>query len=109
MKEIKAIIRPERLADVLRALHELPQLPGVTVSHVRGFGRRVPADADGEVFAAVDMTKVEIVVPAAIANEIVGTIERAAHTGRAGDGKIFTSTVDGAVHVRSGQRQLETL
>lgn len=109
MTEIKAIIRPERLSDVLRALHELPRLPGVTVSHVRGFGRRVPPDIDGEVFAAVDMTKLELVVPTAIADEIVGAIERAAHTGRAGDGKIFTSVVDSAVHVRSGQRDLGAL
>lgn len=109
MKEIKAIIRPERLTEVLQALHKLPQLPGVTVSHVRGFGRRVPADADGEVFAAVDMTKLEIVVPEPIADEIVTTIERAAHTGRPGDGKIFTSVVDAAVHVRSGERNLGAL
>ena len=104
MKEIKAIVRPERLSDVLQALHGIPRLPGVTVSHVRGFGRRVPADPDGEAFAAVDMTKLEIVVPAALASDVVSTIERAAHTGRAGDGKIFTIAVDGAVRVRSGER-----
>jgi nitrogen regulatory protein PII len=44
MREIKAIIRPERLSDVLRALHTVPNLPGVTVSTVRGFGRRHPHD-----------------------------------------------------------------
>ena len=109
MKEIKAIIRPERLSTVLQALHDMPRLPGVTVSHVRGFGRRVPADPEGEAFAAVDMTKLEIVVPAELASDIVRAIERAAHTGRAGDGKIFTVSVDEAVRVRSGERDLGAL
>jgi len=109
MKEIKAIIRPERLAGVLQALHQMPGLPGVTVSHVRGFGHRVPAEPDGETFAAVDMTKLEIVVPAERATEVVNTIERAAHTGRVGDGKIFTVAVGGAVRVRSGERDVRAL
>lgn len=39
----------------------MPRLPGVTVSHVRGFGRRVPADPDGEAFDAVDMAKLEVI------------------------------------------------
>lgn len=92
MKEVKAIIRPERLSDVLQALHDIPRLPGVTVSHVRGFGRRLPADPEGESFAATDMTKLEIVVPEDLLDEVVGTIERAAHTVRFGDGKIFTAS-----------------
>jgi nitrogen regulatory protein P-II 1 len=109
MKEIKAIIRPERLSDVLRALHRMPRLPGVTVSHVRGFGRQVPADPEGDAFAAVDMTKLEIVVPTELATGVVSVIERAAHTGRAGDGKIFIASVDSAVRVRSGERDLTAL
>lgn len=109
MKEIKAIIRPERLSVVLQALHAMPRLPGVTVSHVRGFGRRLPADPDGEAFDAVDMAKLEIVVPAALANDVVSAIERAAHTGRFGDGKIFTVAVEGAVRVRSGERNVGAL
>jgi nitrogen regulatory protein P-II 1 len=109
MKEIKAIIRPERVLGVLQALHAMPRLPGVTVSQVRGFGRRMPPDPDGEAFCAVDMTKVEIVVPAELADEVVSAIERAAHTGRYGDGKIFTVAVDGAVRVRSGERDVSAL
>src|SRR5215210_1283422 len=104
MKEIKAIIRPEQLSAVLRSLHDMPRLPGVTVSHVRGFGRRVPAHPDGECFDAVKMVKLEIVVAADVANAVVSTIEQAAHTGRVGDGKIFIIPVEGAVRVRSGER-----
>lgn len=109
IKEIKAIIRPERLSAVLQALHQMPRLPGVTVSHVRGFGRRVPADPDGEAFDAVDMAKLEIVIATELVNDVVHTIERAAHTGRAGDGKIFMVPVEGAVRVRSGERDVLAL
>jgi nitrogen regulatory protein P-II 1 len=104
MKEIKAIIRTEQLSAVLRSLHDMPRLPGVTVSQVRGFGRRVPAHPDGDCFDAVDMAKLEIVVAADLANDVVSAIERAAHTGRVGDGKIFIISVEGAVRVRSGER-----
>ena len=104
MREIKAIIRPERLTDVLHALHDIPKLPGVTVSYVRGFGKQSPAADEAGAFASVDMAKVEVVVPTEIAMTVVDTIERAAHTGRLGDGKIFMMPVEHAVKVRSGER-----
>lgn len=50
------------------------------------------------------MVKLEIVVPAALALDVVSAIERAAHTGRVGDGKIFVIPVEHAVKVRSGER-----
>ena len=104
MKEIKAIIRPDRLSVVLHALHAMPGLPGVTISTVRGSGRRHPPEGTEHVFDDVEMTKLEIVVPAAMAADVVGAIERAAHTGRVGDGKIFVIPVEHAVKVRSGER-----
>ncbi len=103
MKEIKAIIRPDRLSVVLRALHAMPDLPGVTISTVRGAGRRFPSD-DKDAFEEVEMVKLEIVVPAALVLQVVSAIERAAHTGRVGDGKIFVIPVEHAVRVRSGER-----
>lgn len=104
MKEIKAIIRPDRLSVVLRALHAMPDLPGVTISTVRGSGRRVPANGVEDAFEDVEMVKLEVVVPAALALDIVSAIEQAAHTGRVGDGKIFVIPVEHAVKVRSGER-----
>ena len=104
MKEIKAIIRPDRLSVVLRALHAMPDLPGVTISTVRGAGRRYPSDDVEDAFEEVEMVKLEIVVPAALALDVVSAIERAAHTGRLGDGKIFVIPVEHAVKVRSGER-----
>lgn len=104
MKEIKAIIRQDRLSVVLQALHAMPGLPGVTISTVRGSGRRHPPEGTENVFDDVEMTKLEIVVPAAMAADVVGAIERSAHTGRVGDGKIFVIPVEHAVKVRSGER-----
>ena len=109
MREIKAIIRPDRLDVVLHALHAMPNLPGVTISTVRGLGRSHPPEATDRAFDAVDMTKLEIVVPAAIAQDVVRTIERAAHTGRVGDGKIFMMPVEHAVKIRSGEQDVSAL
>lgn len=108
MREIKAIIRPERLAEVVRVLHAMPELPGVTISTVRGFGRRYPIDTE-QPFDEVEMTKLEIVVPAAVAPAVVAVIERAAHTGRVGDGKIFVIPVEHAVKIRSAERDASAL
>lgn len=109
MREIKAIIRPDRLSVVLHALHAMCDLPGVTVSTVRGFGRRYPPEGAGQAFDEVEMTKLELVVPAVIADEVVRAIERAAHTGRVGDGKIFIISVEHAVKIRSGERDVSAL
>jgi len=109
MNEIKAIIKPDRLSDVLRALHTVPGLPGVTVSIVRGFGRRHPHDDTMPAFDEVEMTKLEIVVPAAVAQDVVQIIERTAHTGQRGDGKIFVLPVEHAVKIRSGERDVSAL
>ena len=55
------------------------------------------------------MTKVEIVVPAAVAQDVVQIIERTAHTGQRGDGKIFVLPVEHAVRIRSGERDARAL
>ena len=109
MREIKAIIRPDRLSVVLHALHGMRDLPGVTISTVRGFGRRYPPAGGEQDFDEVEMTKIEIVVPATIAQEVVRAIEQAAHTGRVGDGKIFMLPVELAVKIRSGEQDVSAL
>ena len=103
IQEIKAIIRPERLPQVLHALHTVPDLPGVTISTVRGFGRRYPLGPE-TAFDEVEMMKLEIVVPTALAQDVVHLIERSAHTGRVGDGKIFVIPVEAVIRIRSGER-----
>jgi nitrogen regulatory protein P-II 1 len=103
MRELKAIIRPERVSDVLHALHAIPDLPGVTISTVRGVGRRFPPVAE-QPFDEVEMAKLEIVVPVGLAPSVVEVIERVARTGRVGDGKLFIIPVEDAVKIRSGER-----
>lgn len=108
--EVKAIIRPERLDDVVRALHEIPDLPGVTISQVRGVGRRVSRQPGGErEYGESDMIKLEAVVTEVELAGVVGAVERGAHTGRAGDGKVFISEVADCVNIRSGQRGSDAL
>ena len=109
MKEIKALFRPDRLDAVLDALHGHPELPGVTVSNVRGFGRAVgspTADAATAVqYGNVDMAKLECVVNDDRVDVVVGTIQAAACTQNAGDGKIFVCDVSEVIDVRTGARQ----
>lgn len=108
MKEIKAIIQPFMLAKVINALKELEELPGVTVSEVKGFGKSRAEDAaDKLVEDFVDYArklKLEIVVPDHLVDEVVKIVSANAHTGRPGDGKIFVSTVDDVVKIRTGER-----
>ena len=108
MREIKAIIRRERVSDVITALHQRPDLPGVTISFVDGVGRK-PGRSDAVEFGEVQMAKLETVVSAPLVDWVVSTIQRAAFTGRPGDGKIFVIPVEEAVQIRSGSRGPEVL
>lgn len=104
MFEVKAIIRPQRLDHVRTALHAIADMPGVTVSTVHAFARSHPRDAGvpGDALEA-DLVKLETVVPAALADRVVEAIQRAATTGRPGDGMVFKIPVDDAVRVRTGE------
>lgn len=104
MFEVKAIIRPQRLDHVRTALHAITEMPGVTVSKVHAFARSHPRDAGGPGDALeAELVKLETVVPAALADRVVETIQRAATTGRPGDGMVFKIPVDDAVRVRTGE------
>jgi nitrogen regulatory protein P-II 1 len=108
MKEIKAIIRTFRLQAVLDELHAHPNLPGVTISYVQGFGRSVGRDekpsADFVQYDTANLAKVECVVDDDMLDEIIDVIKKAAHTGQPGDGKITTYDVKEMVKIRTGQR-----
>ncbi len=112
MKEIKALIRPNQFGAVLDALHEHPELPGVTVSEVRGFGRTVGRSSRREGtrvrYGTTKMFKVECVVNDDDVDQVVELIQQAAHTGHVGDGKIFVHNVERTVKIRTGA-QLERL
>lgn len=107
MKEIKAIIQPFMLGKVIQALKEFPDLPGVTVSEVKGFGRSRAGNATEKVIEGTieygKKVKLEIVVPDHLVEEVVRTVCAHAHTGRPGDGKIFVHTIDEVVKIRTGE------
>jgi nitrogen regulatory protein P-II 1 len=111
MKEIKAIFQPFMVESVLRALDAAGDLPGITLSEVRGWGTTREADPpgvaldDGHAFAS--KTKLEIVVSDEMAPRVVETIVKAARTGNPGDGKIFVYDVAGVVKIRTGEREPE--
>ena len=107
MKEIKAIIQPFLVDRVLDDLHQLPETPGVTVSEVLGYGKRLRAANSGlasgaEVFGE-RKTKLEIVVPDRLTDQVIDAIARVAHTGSSGDGKIFVVPVWDVRKIRTGE------
>lgn len=109
MHEIKAIIRNDRLENVKDALRQIPDLPGITVSTVTGFGRRQPSAHGAIEFGEVAMTKLEVVVPDAILPEALASIRRAAFTGHPGDGKVFVLPVEQAMKIRSDEKDIDAL
>ena len=108
MKEIKAIIRPSKLLDVTEELRKINGLPGVTVSEIRGFGKgRAKNAKDKVVYEMVEFIpriQLEVVVDDEMVSEVVNVIQKYAHTGNAGDGKIFVSTVDEIIKIRTNER-----
>lgn len=102
MKEVKAIIKPFMSDKVIQAMREFDHLPGVTVSQVTGFGRQPPA-ASTEANTEATMTKLEIVVPDQLVEDVLNLIASTAHTGDPGDGLIFVSNVEKLVRIRTGK------
>src|SRR3990167_11250907 len=104
MKEIKAIIQPFMLSKVIDALKEIPHMPGVTVSEIKGFGRGRAEGADNSVTEwgvnFVPKVKLETVVDDDMADLAVEAIQKKAHTGNIGDGKIFVYEVRKVVKIR---------
>ncbi len=107
MKKIEAIIRPEKLDDVRRAL-EASGYPGISITEIEGHGKQkgVTQQWRGEVYKVdlLSKTKVEIVVSDRDQEKIVSSIQKVAGTGTVGDGKIFVSDVMDAIRIRTNER-----
>jgi nitrogen regulatory protein PII len=106
MKKIEAIIKPFKLDDVKEGLSNLG-IKGMTVSQVKGFGRQrghkeVYRGAEYQV-DFIPKIKLEIVVDSSILSEAVQIIREKAHTGEIGDGKIFITSVEEAIRIRTGE------
>ncbi|MGE5505786.1 MAG: P-II family nitrogen regulator [Actinomycetota bacterium] len=107
MKKIEAIIKPFKLDEVKEALHEIG-LQGLTVTEAKGFGRQ---KGHTELYRGAEYVvdflpkvKIELVLEDAMVERTVEAIQQAAHTGRIGDGKIFISSVEEAIRIRTGER-----
>ena len=110
MLEIKAIVRADRLEDIIQALHAIPNLPGLTVSVVRGIGRqRGGAKPETAQYGEAPMAKLETVVPDELVDRVIATVREVGHTGRAGDGKIFVSSVQRAINIRDDAEGVQVL
>ena len=108
MKEIKAVIRPSKLLEVTKELHEIDGLPGVTVSEIKGFGKGRAKNAHDKVtYEMVEFLpriQMEVVVDDEMVERVVNVIQKYAHTGNTGDGKILVSTVDDIIKIRTNER-----
>jgi nitrogen regulatory protein P-II 1 len=107
MKKIEAIIKPFKLEDVKEALTEIG-VEGMTITEVKGFGRQ---KGHTEIYRGSEYTvdflpkvKFEIVLPEDRVEQAVKAIIAAAKTGKIGDGKIFVSSVDEAIRIRTEER-----
>ena len=106
MKQITAVIKPFKLEEVREALAEVG-VSGLTVTEVKGFGRQ---KGHTELYRGAEYTvdflpkvKVELVVQESLVDACIEAIIRAAKTGKIGDGKIFVSSVEQVVRIRTGE------
>lgn len=107
MKKIEAIIKPFKLEEVKDALSELG-IEGMTVTEVKGFGRQ---KGHTEIYRGSEYTvdflpkiKLEVVLPDSRVEVAIEAIVKAAKTGKIGDGKIFVSTVEDAIRIRTDEK-----
>ena len=112
MKKIEAIIKPFKLDEVKDALNEIG-LKGITVVEAKGFGRQ---KGHTELYRGAEYVvdflpkvKIEVVLEDALLERAIEAIQRAAHTGRIGDGKIFVSTIEEVIRIRTGERGAEAV
>ena len=106
MKKIEAIIKPFKLDEVKEALHDIG-LQGITVVEAKGFGRQ---KGHTELYRGAEYVvdflpkvKIELVIEDSLVERAIEAIMQVAATGRIGDGKIFVSTIDEVIRIRTGE------
>jgi nitrogen regulatory protein P-II 1 len=112
MRKIEAIIKPFKLDDVKDALNSIG-ITGMTISEVKGYGRQ---KGHTEIYRGAEYivdfipkVKIEIVVAADQADQVVDKIRAAANTGKIGDGKIFVLPIERVVRVRTGEENRDAV
>jgi len=108
VKKIEAFIKSHRLPEVSRALSRVEGLTGMTIADARGFGRggiqRCNYKSSDKFDNHKAIARLEVFCKDELAETVVSTIEKTAHTGLRGDGKIYVIPVDGAVRISTGER-----
>jgi nitrogen regulatory protein P-II 1 len=112
MKRVEIITRPYKLDEIKEALTGIG-IQGMTVTEVKGFGRQrghkeVYRGAEYQV-DFVSKVKIEIVIDEDLLDQALDAIQQAAKTGKIGDGKIFISTIDNAIRIRTGESGVSAL
>ena len=112
MKKIEAIIKPFKLDEVKEALQEIG-LQGITVIEAKGFGRQ---KGHTELYRGAEYVvdflpkvKIEVVLSDDMLDKAIEAIQKAAKTGRIGDGKIFISSIEDAIRIRTGESGREAI
>ena len=112
MKKIEAIIKPFKLDEVKEALHEVG-IQGITVIEAKGFGRQ---KGHTELYRGAEYVvdflpkvKIEVVIEDGMLDAVLEAVQAAAKTGRIGDGKIFISSIDEAIRIRTGEKCAEAV
>jgi nitrogen regulatory protein P-II 1 len=112
MKKVEAIIKPFKLDEVKEALHDVG-VSGITVTEAKGFGRQ---KGHTELYRGAEYivdflpkVRLEVVVDDNQVDRVVEAIATAARTGRIGDGKIFVSTIETAIRIRTGERDSDAI
>src|SRR6201986_3330563 len=106
MKKIEAIIKPFKLEEVKEALNKVG-VQGLTVTEAKGYGRQ---KGHTELYRGAEYVvdflpkvKIEVVLEDTLLERAIEAIQHAAHTGRIGDGKIFVTTIDAVIRIRTGE------
>ena len=112
MKKVEAIIKPFKLDDVKEAINAL-DITGMTVSEVKGYGRQ---QGHSELYRGAEYVvdflpkvKIEIAVTEEQLQEVIDAIASAARTGKIGDGKIFVSSIERTIRIRTGEEDADAL
>ncbi len=112
MKKIEAIIKPFKLDEVKEALHDVG-LQGITVIEAKGFGRQ---KGHTELYRGAEYVvdflpkvKIEVVLEDHLVERAIEAIMQAAATGRIGDGKIFVTTIEEAIRIRTGEKGADAI
>ena len=112
MKKVEAIIKPYKLEEVKEALTDI-DVNGMTISEVKGYGRQ---QGHSELYRGAEYVvdlipkvKIEVVITEDRVQEVVDTIAKSAQTGKIGDGKIFVSSIEKTIRIRTGEEDEEAI